>query len=76
MRSLAVRSILVLLLLGAAAPAAIAQQTLTLANGDQLTGSLARIDNGTWVFTYAGKDLEIAAADVAAFVDGTNRIAA
>lgn len=51
-----------------AAPAgAAAQQTLTLTNGDQLSGALVRIADGVWVFKYAGKDLEIAAADVVSF---------
>ena len=46
---------------------AAAQQTLVLSNGDQLSGALASIADGTWVFTYAGKKLEIAAAAVASF---------
>ncbi len=56
-----------LLLLAALPTGAAAQQTLILANGDQLTGALTRIADGQWVFTYAGKDLAIAAADVASF---------
>jgi len=46
---------------------AAAQQALTRSNGDLLTGTLVRITDGTWVFSYAGTNLEIAAADVAAF---------
>jgi putative salt-induced outer membrane protein len=46
---------------------AAAQQTLVLSNGDQLTGALASIADGAWIFAYTGKKLEIAAADVAAF---------
>ena len=52
-----------LLLLAALPTGAAAQQTLILANGDQLTGALTRIADGQWVFTYAGKDLAIAAAE-------------
>ncbi len=51
-----------------AAPAgAAAQQTLTLTNGDQLSGALVRITDGTWIFEYAGKKLEIAATDIESF---------
>jgi putative salt-induced outer membrane protein len=67
MRSVITRTFLALLLLGAAASAGAAQQTLTLVNGDQLTGNLIRIDNGTWVFDYGGMNLEIAVANVATF---------
>jgi putative salt-induced outer membrane protein len=54
-------------LLLAAPSGAAAQQTLTLANGDQLSGTLTSIADGHWVFEYAGMDLSIAAADVASF---------
>ena len=57
----------VLLLLVALPTGAAAQQTLALSNGDQLTGTLVSIADGKWVFKYAGKDIEIAAADVASF---------
>jgi putative salt-induced outer membrane protein len=46
---------------------AAAQQTLVLSNGDQLSGALTSIADGTWVFSYAGKKLEIPAADVVSF---------
>jgi len=46
---------------------AAAQQQLTLANGDQLSGSLVSISDGTWVFDYTGRKLEIAASDIASF---------
>jgi putative salt-induced outer membrane protein YdiY len=49
-----------------AAPAA-AQQTVTLTNGDRLTGQLVSIDGTTWVFKHAGGELKIAAGGIAAF---------
>ena len=45
-----------------------AQQTLSLTNGDQLTGELVSIDEGNWTFKYAGQDLELDAADVVGFL--------
>ncbi len=50
------------------ASAAAAQETLTLKNGDQLTGKLVAITGGTWVFRHAGGELKIAGGDVAAYV--------
>ena len=49
---------------GAGAPA---QQTLVLANGDRLTGSLKRIDGHTWVFGYGGVEVKVAVEQVAGF---------
>ncbi|MEE8192504.1 MAG: hypothetical protein V3T74_07135, partial [Gemmatimonadales bacterium] len=67
MRSVALPALLTGLLLSAPASDAAAQQTLTLANGDQLTGELVGIDGGTWVFKYGGAEVKIPAADVTAF---------
>jgi putative salt-induced outer membrane protein YdiY len=47
-------------------PAA-AQQTLVLADGDQLTGALKSASPDTWIFTFRGQDVEIATADIASF---------
>lgn len=44
-----------------------AQQSLALANGDQLTGQLARIDGPNWVFHYQGQDVSIPAGEVVMF---------
>ena len=46
----------------------IGQQTLTLLNGDRLTGTLLRIDGAAWVFHYGGQDVVLQATDVSAFV--------
>ena len=67
MRPVALPALLTGLLLSLAPSDGSAQQTLTLANGDQLTGELVGIDGGTWVFKYGGADVKIAAADVTAF---------
>lgn len=53
-------------LVAPASPAG-AQQTLVLADGDQLTGSLKQIDGTSWTFTYRGEDVVVDASDVAAF---------
>ncbi len=45
----------------------VAQQTIVLSNGDQLTGALVGVTDGKWVFKYAGQDLEIDALDVVSF---------
>jgi putative salt-induced outer membrane protein YdiY len=50
------------------ASTAAAQETLTLKNGDRLTGTLTAIAGGTWVFKHAGGELKVAAGDVAAYV--------
>jgi len=50
------------------ASTAAAQETLTLTNGDRLTGKLVAIAGGTWVFKHPGGELKIAGGDVAAYV--------
>jgi putative salt-induced outer membrane protein YdiY len=61
----AVRAVLVGLAIGASALSA--QQTLVLADGDQLTGALVSVSGGTWVFSYRGQDVGVTAADIASF---------
>jgi putative salt-induced outer membrane protein len=53
------------LLLGAASAAA--QQTLSLRNGDRLSGTLSGINGATWVFKLPGGELKIAGGDVVGF---------
>jgi putative salt-induced outer membrane protein YdiY len=43
-----------------------AQQTLTLDNGDRLTGVLERIDGGSWIFSYGGQDVSIPVGQIVA----------
>jgi putative salt-induced outer membrane protein YdiY len=50
------------------ASTAAAQETLTLKNGDRLSGRLVAIADGTWVFRHAGGELKIAGGDVATYV--------
>lgn len=56
-----------LVILSTAALPLTAQQTLTLSNGDRITGTLKSISGGNWVFTHAGGDLTIPASDIAGF---------
>jgi putative salt-induced outer membrane protein YdiY len=42
-----------------------AQQTITLDNGDRLTGTLKQIDGGSWIFTYGGQDVSIPVDEIA-----------
>lgn len=51
----------------ASATAAAAQQTLVLADGDQVTGTLQRIEGGTWFFEFRGQEVGVAAEDIASF---------
>lgn len=44
-----------------------AQQDLTFADGDQLSGQLVSIVEGNWVFSYKGSDITIPAGDIQAF---------
>ena len=44
------------------------QQTLTLRNGDRLTGTLRSIDGGAWVFRYRSQDIRVGANSVSTFV--------
>ncbi|MGH7699778.1 MAG: DUF481 domain-containing protein [Gemmatimonadales bacterium] len=44
-----------------------ALQELVLANGDRLSGTLKRVADGIWVYTYAGTDLRIPVPRIAAF---------
>ncbi len=44
-----------------------AQQQIMLANGDQLTGELAGIEDSHWVFKYQGQEITIPADDIQAF---------
>lgn len=44
-----------------------AQQSLTLANGDQLTGQLTGVEDGNWVFSYQGQAITIPMAAIQAF---------
>jgi putative salt-induced outer membrane protein YdiY len=60
------RALTVVAALAAAAPAA-AQQTVTLKNGDRLTGELLAVRDATWVFKHAGGELKIPVGDVAAY---------
>ncbi len=41
-----------------------AQHTVTLRNGDRLSGTLKRIDGPTWVFAYGGEDVRLPVAEV------------
>lgn len=43
---------------------ATAQHTVTLTNGDRLTGSFTGIDGGVWKFNYLGQVQDIPAADI------------
>ncbi len=43
------------------------QQTVTLRNGDRLTGLLERIDGDSWVFSYGGQGVTIPAAQIVGF---------
>lgn len=56
-----------LLALLVGAPAAAAQQTLSLRNGDRLSGTLSAIDGATWVFKLPSGELKIPGADVVGF---------
>ncbi len=40
------------------------QHTVTLRNGDRLSGTLKRIEGPTWVFAYGGEDVSLLVADV------------
>ncbi len=51
----------------ASAATAAAQQTLVLADGDQVTGTLKKIEGGTWVFEFRGQEVSVAAADITSF---------
>jgi hypothetical protein len=44
-----------------------AQQQIVFANGDQLTGELAGIEDSHWVFKYQGQEITIPADDIQAF---------
>ncbi len=44
-----------------------AQQQIIFANGDQLTGELAGIEDSHWIFKYQGQDITIPADDIQAF---------
>ena len=46
------------------------QQTVTLRNGDRLTGRLERIDGDSWVFSYGGQSVTIPAARIVGFSSG------
>ena len=46
------------------------QQTVTLRNGDRLTGLLERIDSDSWVFSYGGQSVTIPAARIVGFSNG------
>jgi putative salt-induced outer membrane protein YdiY len=50
------------------ASTAAAQETVTLRNGDRLSGKLTAIAGGTWVFKHAGGELRVSGADVASYV--------
>lgn len=47
--------------------AAAAQQQLTFAHGDRLTGELVRVQDSNWVFKYQGQKVTIPTADVQTF---------
>ena len=51
----------------AVARGAEAQQTLTLVNGDRLTGRVASVSDGVWTIEYLGATIEIPAAEIASF---------
>jgi hypothetical protein len=44
-----------------------AQQELTFADGDQITGQLVGIVDGSWVFSYKGAEVTIPAAEIQSF---------
>ncbi|UCG86694.1 MAG: DUF481 domain-containing protein [Gemmatimonadota bacterium] len=46
---------------------ATAQQTLELRNGDRLSGQLASIRGGSWLFKHVGGEISVPVADVAGF---------
>lgn len=46
------------------------QQTVTLRNGDRLTGLLERIDGNSWVFSYGSQSVTIPAARIVGFSSG------
>lgn len=46
---------------------AAAQESITLVDGDRLTGSLIEIRGSTWVFAYRGQDIEVDATDIVTF---------
>lgn len=57
-----------LLLAGlAGATSGVAQQTVVLSDGDQLTGTLQSIDGGTWVFDFRGQEVGVPAGDIVSF---------
>ena len=56
---------LLLAVLSVARPAPLhAQHTVTLRNGDRLSGTLKRIDGTMWVFAYGGEDVSLPVAEV------------
>ena len=46
---------------------ALAQQTITMANGDDLTGQLVRIEDSKWVFQYQGQEISLLPEKIVAF---------
>ncbi len=51
----------------AAIPPLEAQQTVQLANGDRLTGTLSAVTDDGWVFQYAGGELKLAVESIIGF---------
>lgn len=53
-------------LAGAAIPSALgAQQTVALENGDRLSGTVVRIEDGSWILEYAATSIALPAAQIA-----------
>ena len=53
---------------------AMAQQSLTFADGDQITGQLVDVVDGSWVFSYKGVEVTIPAGEVQTFRNPENAI--
>ncbi len=46
---------------------AMGQQTVTMANGDDLTGQLVRIEDAKWVFQFQGQEIALLPENITAF---------
>jgi hypothetical protein len=51
----------------AASSPGMAQQRVTMANGDRLTGKLQRIQDTTWVFNFHGQEVSVPVGQIRAF---------
>ena len=66
-RQLPIVGLLTLLMISALGGRAFAQQTVTMANGDDLTGQLLRIEGSKWVFQYQGQEISLLPDSITAF---------